>query len=83
MGHKREIVLPSYLSDSDLANKFSDFFMKKTIRDTIINTGLSMIETIVMSADVKFEGQHLTYFKPATLEEVRVAMNLTHCQRIC
>ncbi len=33
-----------------------------------------MSDTIVMSADVKFEGQHLTDFKPATQDEVRVVI---------
>ncbi len=76
MGHKGKIILPSYSSGNDLANKFSDFFTKKTatIRDTIINNGSSMSDTIVMSADVKFEGQHLTHFKPATQDEVRIVV---------
>jgi hypothetical protein len=76
MGQKGEIILPSYSSGNDLANKFSDFFTKKTatIRDTIINNGSSMSDTIVMSADVKFEGQHLTHFKPATQDEVRIVV---------
>ena len=33
-----------------------------------------MSDTIVMSADVKFEGQHLTHFKPATQDEVRIVV---------
>ena len=39
MAHKGEIILSSYSSDNDLANKCSDFFMRKpaTIRHTIIN----------------------------------------------
>ena len=39
MGHKGEIILPSFSSDEHLANKFSDFFMRKitTIRDDIDN----------------------------------------------
>ena len=52
MGHKREIILPSYSSENDLANKFSDFFMRKTatIRDTTINNGSSMRDTILVNA---------------------------------
>ena len=90
--HKGEIILPRCSFDNDLANKFSDFFTKKTpkIRDTVINNGSPMSDTM-MSADVKFEGQHLTHFKPATHDQVRAVMmnspsnlvNLTHCQRIC
>ena len=39
MRHKGEIILPSCSSDEHLANKFSDFFMRKitTIRDNIDN----------------------------------------------
>ena len=71
-----EIILPSYLSDNDVANKFHDFFTKKTatIRDTIINNGSSMSDTFVMSVDVKFEGQHLTHCKPANQDEVHVVI---------
>ena len=47
MGHKREIILPNYSSDNVLANKFGDFFTKKTAPSTS--------DTIVMSADDKFE----------------------------
>ena len=41
MAHKGEIMLPSYSSYNDAANKFTDFFTKKTatVRDTIINNG--------------------------------------------
>ncbi len=30
-----------------------------------------MSDSILMGADVKFEGRHLTHFKPATQDEVR------------
>ena len=52
MGHKAEIILPSFSSDNDLANTLSDFFMRKTatVRDTTINNGSSMSDTVVMSA---------------------------------
>ena len=72
MWHKGEIILPSYSSENDLENKFSNFFTKKTaaIRDTIINNGSSISDTIVMSADVQFKSQHLTHFRPATQDEV-------------
>ena len=33
-----------------------------------------MNDTIVMSADVKFECQHLTYFRPATQDEIHVVI---------
>ena len=33
-----------------------------------------MSDAIVMSADVKFEGQYLTHFRPATHDEVRVVL---------
>ena len=76
MGHKGEIILPSYSSEKVLANKFSDLFTKMTatIRDTIINNVSFISDTILMSGDAKFEGQHLTHFKPATQNEVRVVI---------
>ena len=54
--------------DDDLANIFSDFFTKKTaaVRATIVNNGLSISDTIVMTVYVKFEGQLLTHLRPAT-----------------
>ena len=42
--------------------------------DAIIKNGSSMSDTIVMSTDVKFEGQHLTNFTPAIQGEVRVVI---------
>ena len=73
MGHKGEIILPSCSSDEHLANKFSDFFMRKitTIRDDIDNHKSPISDAVVMSADIKFEGQPLTKLAPATQDEVR------------
>ena len=50
-----EFILPSYSSDNDLANKFCDFYTKKTatISDAVVNSGTSMSDTIVMNADVR------------------------------
>ena len=66
IGRKGEIILPCYLSDNH-------FFTKKTstIRETIINNGSKMSDTILMSADVTFEGEHLTHLKHATQDQVR------------
>ena len=76
MAHKGEIMFPSYSSYNDLANKFTDFFTKKTatVRDTIINNGLYMSDTIVISAGIKFAGQHLTHFRSDTQDEVCVVI---------
>ena len=76
MVNKREIILPSYSPDNHLANKFSDFFPKRTatVRDPIINNGSSMSDTILVGADMKSEGQHLTHFRPASQDEVRVVI---------
>jgi len=73
MGRKGEIILPICSSDEHLANKFSDFFMRKitTIRDDIDNHKSPISDAVVMSADVKFEGQPLTKLAPATQDEVR------------
>jgi len=65
MGHKGEIFLPSCSSDEYLANKFGDFVMTKftTIRDDINNHKSPISDAVVMSADIKFEGQRLTTLK--------------------
>ena len=70
MGNKQEIILPSYSPDNDLANKFSDFFTRKTAtaRDIIINNDLSM------SAISNLQASILTHFRPATQDEVCVVI---------
>jgi len=64
--------MPRCSSDEHLANKFSDFFMRKitTIRDNTDNHKSPISDAVVMSADIKFEGQPLTIFAPATQDEV-------------
>ena len=44
------------LSDNDFANKFSDFFIRKTatVRETIIKNGSSMSDTIAMTLNLNF-----------------------------
>jgi exonuclease III len=73
MGQKGEVILPSSFSDEDLANKFSDFFISKitTIRERIDADNSPVSESVVMSADVRFEGQPLTQLEPSTQDEVR------------
>jgi hypothetical protein len=53
-------------SDEHLANKFNDFFMRKitTIRDNIDNHKSPISDAVVISADIKFEGQPLTEIRP-------------------
>ena len=72
MGHKGEIILPSCSSDEQLVNKFSEFFMRKftTIRHDIDNRKSPISNTVVVSADIKFERQPLTKLAPATQDEV-------------
>ena len=71
MRKKEEIILP-ICSDDSFANKFSNFFMKKTAetRDTI-NSPVS--ETTVMEAGVLFEGQRLSQLEPLTQDEVIIS----------
>jgi len=73
MGHKSEVILPSCPSDRDLANRFGDFFVNKitTIRDNISALNNTTNDNIVMTADIKFDGQPMTNFTPATQEEIR------------
>ena len=61
MGHKGEII------------SFNDFFIRKTttIRNNIDNHKSPISDALVMSADIKFEGQPLTKLAPATQDEVR------------
>ena len=58
MKRQGEIILPSYSSDNDLANRFSDLSTENagTIRETLVNNGASITYTAVMRADVKFKG---------------------------
>jgi len=78
MGHKSEVVLPSCPSDRDLANRFGDCFVNKitTIRDNISALNNTTNDNIVMTADIKFDGQPMTTFTPATQKEIRkIIMN--------
>ena len=56
MGHKGQVILPTYSSDNDLVNKCSDFFTRNT--------------SISKGNFVNFEGQHLTRLAPDTHGEV-------------
>ncbi|KAK2144742.1 hypothetical protein LSH36_734g01020 [Paralvinella palmiformis] len=73
MGHKSEVILPSCPSDRDLANRFGDFFVNKIIiiRDNISALNNTTNENMVMTADIKFNGQPMRTFTPATQEEIR------------
>jgi hypothetical protein len=48
MGHKGEVIVPSYPSDRDLANRFGDFFIYKitTIRDNISALNKPQMKTL-------------------------------------
>jgi hypothetical protein len=74
MGHKSEVILPSCPSDRDLANRFGDFFVNKitTVRDNITSVNNTTNDNTVMTADIKFDGQLMTNFTPATQEEIRI-----------
>ena len=71
MENKGEIILLSYSSHDNLANKFSNFFMIKTaeVRDTIDTDNSFMSETGVRDVDVVIEGQRLTQLE-ASLERL-------------
>ena len=72
MDHKRDIIQASCSSDEELANKFSDFFMKKIgiIMDAIERHKLPMSYAVVMNADIIFQ-EHLTQFALAISDEIR------------
>ena len=81
MGHKGETILPSCSFDEHMANKFSDFFLKKmtTIRDDIDNHISPISDAVVMSDDIKFEGLPLTKVAPAhKTRYVILSLRLSH-----
>ena len=57
IGDMGEIILPSCSSDNSLAEKFNDLFMRKTAekRVSVDADNHSMIETVVMDAEVAFK----------------------------
>ena len=61
MGHEGNAILPSSSSDEEMANTFSDFFKKKIVTIRVITDShtSTMSGTVVMSDDVKFDGQPL------------------------
>ncbi|CAC5421346.1 unnamed protein product [Mytilus coruscus] len=73
MGEKQETILPSHKDEKDLANKFCQFFMNKieTIRANLSASNKSSITMCdFMKSDEKFNGEHLSSFKPTTITEL-------------
>lgn len=74
MGNNHQTVLPSHQSEKDLANKFGEFFLGKiqTIRNELsAKTNILDSNIDVLRADIKFIGEQLSTFSPASCEEVR------------
>ena len=74
MGNTNDVVLPSHQSEFELSNRFGNFFLGKieTIRTNLclVNES-SAYENEEFKYDLKFEGQPLTFFTPASVQEVR------------
>ena len=72
-GDKAEISFPSCSSDNSLAKTFCYLFMRNTaeIRDVTGAKKLSVSETLVVDADVAFEGQPVTQLEPSNHDTVR------------
>ena len=73
MGKKQDVVLTTSDNDTELSNRFSDFFLGKiqTIRDNLQKANETNDNVVnVLRADVKFTGQHLTRLAPASSDEI-------------
>ncbi|CAC5422780.1 unnamed protein product [Mytilus coruscus] len=73
MGEKQETILPSHKDEKDLANKFCQFFMNKIemIRANLSASNKRSITMCdIMKSDEKFNGEHLSSFKPTTITEL-------------
>ena len=69
MGKNQDVVLPTSDSDTELSNRFIDFFLGEiqTIRDNLQKANKTNDNVVnVLRADVKFTGQHLTRLAPAS-----------------
>jgi hypothetical protein len=74
MGKNQDVVLPTSDSDTELSNRFSDFFLGEiqTIRENLQKTNETNDKVVnVLRADVKFTGQHLTRLAPASSDEIK------------
>ena len=69
MGKNQDVVLPTSDSDTELSNRFSDFFLGEvqTIRDNLQKANKTNDNVV----NVKFTGQHLTRLVPASSDEIR------------
>ena len=74
LGKNQEPSLPNIDCDTELSNKFAEFFVGKiqSIRTLLQDANqASDMESDVLRADVRFSGQPLTDFTAASCEEVR------------
>ncbi|CAG2236872.1 PRP40 [Mytilus edulis] len=72
MGNINDVVLPLHQSEIELSNRFRNFFLGKieTIKTNLclVNES-SAYENEELKYDLKFEGQPLTFFTPASVQE--------------
>ena len=71
MGNTDPVTLPSHQTEFELANRFGAFFLDKieTIRTNLTISNSDTVDPFY--ADTPFEGNCLTDFAPATIDEVK------------
>ena len=75
LGKTKETVLPSIPDHYELANRFGDFFIGKieTIRDNLCASNRDIMSDIdALCADIEFDGEPMTVFRPASPDEIRM-----------
>ena len=74
LGKTKDTVLPSIPDHYELANHFGDFFIGKieTISDNLCAPKRdSMSDIDALCADIEFDGEPMTVFRPASPDEIR------------
>jgi len=73
MGRKSNVNLPHFTSAELLADKFNNYFRRKTtiIRNKIVSDTSNTTSNISMDADIMFNGNILEMFRPTSEVEVK------------
>ena len=73
MGKNQDVALPTSDSDTELSNRFSDYFLGKIhiIRENLQKASETNDNVVnALRADVKFSSQHLTRLAPASSDKI-------------
>jgi hypothetical protein len=73
LGNTNTVVLPSHQSETELANTFGSYFLGKieTIRTNLSKANKDRGDVDPFIADTPFDGNPLTAFTAASIDEVR------------